>query len=231
MRVDLLGYPLAFFVLLQSPDTQAAPPDPPQTRPCVNANGADIRVSAAAQRDFEDICVGAADAAAFLTAQGIPPRAPVVIEVASSLPASAGSTAAGCWVADTKRAHVLTYAKFRKNQTWFGVPVDRALYRGLAAHEAAHAVVACNFSGPKPSIQATEYVAYVTMFSTMPQSLRDRILRAMPGRGFESEDKIHTIAYLFDPMRFGVQAYRHYLKPGVGPDFLRSVVAGKALVE
>lgn len=37
--------------------------------------------------------------------------------------------------------------------------------------------------------------------------------------------------YMLDPVRFGAQAYRHYLKPGNGREFLHAILAGKALVE
>src|SRR5690606_11844739 len=66
---------------------------------------------------------------------------------------------------------MLPYAEFRKIGAWFGVPTDRDLYRSLAAHEAAHALASANFTVRPPSIQAHEYIAYVTMFSTMEPAL------------------------------------------------------------
>ena len=39
---------------------------------------------------------------------------------------------------------------------------------------------------------------YVTMFSTMDPALRARALRAMPGTGFDNEDRITAVFYMFD---------------------------------
>jgi hypothetical protein len=103
------------------------------------------------------------------------------------------------------------------------------MYRSLAAHEVAHALAACNFAVREPTIQAKEYVAYVAMFATMDPVVRARVLRAIPGQGFQSESRINEIAYLFDPMRFGAECYRHYLGAGNGVKFLRAVLTGKAL--
>lgn len=126
---------------------------------------------------------------------------------------------------------MLPYTEFRKQKTWFSVPIDRDLYRSFAAHETAHAVVASCFAIPRPTIQAKEYVAYVAMFATMSASLRARVLRAFPGNGFASEDQITAIFYMFDPMRFGAESYRHYMKSENGATFLQSVLAGKVLAE
>lgn len=141
----------------------------------------------------------------------------------------AGPTAQGAYLKQCNCSMFVTYASFRQQKTWFKLPVTRGLYRSLATHEAAHAVAANMFEIPNPTIQAQEYVAYVTMFATMDPLIRERALRALPGDGFASEDRISLIAYMFDPMRFGAEAYRHYLKPGNGDAFLHFVFTGKAL--
>ena len=154
-----------------------------------------------------------------------------MIEVTPRLPDEAGPTAAGCFIEQRRRIYMLPYARFREQKTWFGVPIDRRMYRSLAAHEATHALAACLFTVPNPTIQAKEYIAYVAMFSTMDEALRARALRATPGTGFESEARITPLLYMFDPMRFGAEAYRHYLKPEAGPAFVKAILAGRALVD
>jgi hypothetical protein len=84
---------------------------------------------------------------------------------------------------------------------------------------------------PKPSLRANEYVAYVTMLSTMPAALRDRVLANYPGTGYDNDVQIDDIIYLMNPMRFGVEVYRHFLKPGNGRDYLWRLLEGKALVD
>jgi hypothetical protein len=189
------------------------------------------RVVAAVDADRVDACAGAALAIRFFARLGLEATEPPSIEVTAQIPAEAGETAAGCFIEQRQRIYMLPYARFRQQKTWFGVPIDRRMYRSLAAHEAAHALAACHFGIPNPTIQAKEYIAYVAMFDTMDASLRERALAGIPGSGFASEDRITPLLYMFDPMRFGAEAYRHFLKPAVGVAFLNQVLAGKALVD
>ena len=103
------------------------------------------------------------------------------------------------------------------------------MYRSLVSHEVAHAIASCNFTIPDPSIQAQEYVAYVAMFSMMNPNLRELVLAENPGEGFDSELEMNEIVYSLDPMHFGVEAYRHYLKQEQGTTFLLRVLSGEAL--
>ena len=80
-------------------------------------------------------------------------------------------------------------------------------------------------------MQANEYVAYVTMLSTMPAELRARVLANYPGTGYDNDVQMNDIIYLMNPMRFGVEAYRHFLKPGNGRDYLHKVLAGQVLAD
>jgi hypothetical protein len=191
----------------------------------------DVRVIAADARDFHDACTGAKGAVGFFAAQGLQSTESLVLEVTPELPVECGPTAVGCYLEQLKQVFILSYTEFQTRKTWFNLPIDRDLYRSAAVHETAHAVAASNFAIPRPTIQATEYVAYVPTFATMNTLLRARVLRVLPGNGFGSEDRITGIFYLFDPMHFGAESYRHYMKPENGPTFLQSVLAGRALTE
>lgn len=189
----------------------------------------DIRVIAAHASDLRDGCFGARAALAFLAPNASGQIRSMVIDVREKLPESAGATAVGAYMKHCSCPMFVSYAAFRAQKTWFKVPVSRALYRSLATHEAAHAVAAHLFQIPNPTIHAKEYVAYVTMFATMEAQLRGRSLSALPGDGFASEARISLIFYMFDPMLFGAEAYRHYMKPENGATFLQLVLAGKVL--
>lgn len=69
------------------------------------------------------------------------------------------------------------------------------------------------------------------MFVTMAPVLRERVLAQFPGHGFAGEAQMRLTIYLFDPMRFGVQAYRHFLKLANGRAYLHAILAGKVLRE
>ncbi len=111
------------------------------------------------------------------------------------------------------------------------MPIDARMQRSVAAHEVAHALAACNFAASRPPVHAQEYVAYVVMLATMDPALRGRVLEANPGDGFATVSTIGELLYAFDTQRFGVEAYRHYAKPGHGDAFLRAVLAGEALAD
>jgi hypothetical protein len=178
-------------------------------------------------------CEGARDAVAFLASHGleVPPR--IEIDIVWRLPDGAGhgDAAAGLYDEADRRALVLSYSAFEKLDTWFKVRIDRPLYRSLVSHEVAHAVADRNFKIRRPSIQAKEYVAYVTMLSTMAPELRERVLAEFPGRGFEGEGQMSSTIYLADPMRFGVMAYRHFSRQANGHDYLHAILAGKVLLD
>ena len=64
----------------------------------------------------------------------------------------------------------------------------------------------------------------------MAPSLRERVLAQYPGPGFASDLEMNTAIYVGDPDRFGVNAYRHFLRPGNGAAFLARILAGRILV-
>lgn len=51
------------------------------------------------------------------------------------------------------------------------------------------------------------------------------------GEGYEGDWQMSTTIYLLDPVRFGAQAYRHFLKPGNRRDHLHAILAGRALTD
>jgi hypothetical protein len=167
----------------------------------------------------------------FLAFQGLDVPRDIAIELFARLPAVVSATATGCYLESERRALVLVYSRFRKFKTWFGIPIDRSLYRSLVSHEVAHLVADYNFKISKPTIQAKEYIAYVTQFSTMEPALRERVLSHFPCKAFEGDWQMSTTIYMFDCMGFGVRAYRHFLLLTDGDQYLHAILNGEALSE
>jgi hypothetical protein len=209
----------------------AAPPAARAEPRFVPCEVADVRVAASNTKDRASACAGALDAIGFFAAAGLPRAEPIAVEVVPRLPAGASVTAVGCYVHSQRRAFVLGYAVFARRARWFQVPIDRKAHRSIVAHEVAHHLTACNDGWRDMSWHGREYVAFVAMFATMDPVLRERILRAVPGTGFETAGHITPLSLAFDPEGFAADAYRHYLKPGNGDAFVRSVVEGRALAE
>jgi len=122
---------------------------------------------------------------------------------------------------------VVPYEIFKKHVKWFDVEIDREMYRALAVHEAAHAIAASNFITPNPTIQAREYLAYVAMFSTMPDKLRERALQGQETVGFKDFERFTLALCMFDPMRFGAEAYLHFSALKDPTIAVKSILAGK----
>lgn len=191
-----------------------------------------VVIDAADASDFETGCRGAAAAAEFLAASGLDIGIPIEISFVDVMPEIVAATPlVGCYVRARNRIYVLTFARCRQRQLTHDVVIDRPVHMGLVAHEVAHRIVAANAGQVRLSMVAQEYIAYVTMYATMPEIPRERVLKQIPGDGFESDVQINATIYLIDPVRFGAQAYRHYLKPGVGRSFIASVLNGQVLVE
>ncbi|HEX9182813.1 MAG TPA: DUF6639 family protein [Burkholderiales bacterium] len=195
----------------------------------VRCAGSAALVAAARAADASLACDGAHDAISFLASLGLTLREAIPIDIVARLFDGVRPTAAGFYRESDRRVQILGYEEFRNHQTWFNLPIDRALYRGLVAHEVAHAVAARNFRVPSPSIQAKEYIAYVTMLSTLPRDTREKVLSQFPVEGFEGEWQMDVAIYLADPMRFGVRAYRHFAKLGDAGGYVQEILAGRIL--
>lgn len=195
-------------------------------------SAADAVVYAADAADVRTGCAAANEAAAFLAAQGFDPSYPIDIRFVDVMPdAASGLPTLGCFVQAQLRIYVLAFDRCRTRVLQHGLKVDRTLHRALVAHEVAHRLVIANATGGKLGLVAQEYIAYVTMFATMPDAYRTEILQQIPGTGFVSHGEINLTLYMLDPVYFGAQSYRHYLQPANGAVFLRRVVNRQALTE
>jgi hypothetical protein len=190
-----------------------------------------VIVRSAEAGDAEDLCRGAAAATVFFRALGRSTDTPLALDVVEQLPLDVDRRAVGCFSRRNLRAYVLTYAAFGSRQTWLGLPVSRELYTSVGAHEVAHALTACTAAAHPLSVQATEYIASVVMFGTMHTPSRDAVLALYPEADFASDWDITDVAYGLDPVRFGVGAYRHFLREPDPASFLRSVLDGGVLGE
>jgi len=195
---------------------------------CNNLNAAEHSPD---HRDALIACEGARDAIEFLASQGLDVTNNISIEIVTKLPPVVSRSAAGCYLESERRVLVLVYSEFRKLKTWFGIPINRFLYRSLISHEVAHLVADDNFKIPKPSIQAKEYIAYVTQLSTMEPALRKRVMSNFKFKAFEGDWQLSETIYLFDCMGFGVRVYLHFLNLVNRRDYLQSILNGKVLIE
>lgn len=198
-------------------------------RPCAQPN---VVVNASDPGDFDTGCLGAAEAARFLAASGLDTRVPIEISFVDVMPETAGGAlAVGCYVRSIERIYLLTFDRCRGRRLAHDVEIDRSVHLALVAHEVAHRLVTVHVLPKTLGTIALEYIAYVTMYATMPAAHREQVLRLIPGQGFGSEREINATMYMLDPVYFGAQSWRHYTKPENGRPFLARVLRGEALAD
>ena len=180
--------------------------------------------------DMDVVCDAASDAIGFLAGNGFDTSKTIDVHLVDKLPREASASSYGCYDHPHRRVYMLNYSDCLERGPWADMPMDRELYKSLLAHEVAHAVAATNFSTPKPGVLAHEYVAYVTMFAIMAPDQRQRLLKQFPGRGFDSVNQMSTTYYLMNPLRFGVESYRHFLKQDDGKALFEGILTGQVRI-
>lgn len=205
--------------------------------PQVLVHGAELRcpelnvvVDSEDSADVDMVCHAAGEAMGFLVRNGLDTSKAVEVHLVKELPPEADTASYGCYIHPHRRVYLLTYSDCLERGPWASLPMDRELYKSLLAHEVAHAVAAANFSIPRPSMLAHEYLAYVTMFAVIAPEAREKILNRFPGHGFDSVDQMSVTYYLMDPLRFGAESYRHFLKLDDKKRFLQDVLSGRVAI-
>jgi len=223
--VLLLGWVFAGGAGAQGLPSAAEPP----LHACPGAG--QVLVRAAAASDAQTACEGVQQALLFLARAGLSPPPSTTVEIVPELPGELAGRAVGCYLRETRSIRLLTYEAFEAGGQWFRMKVDRDLYRSVAAHEMAHAVVGCHSEPRLLPVAAHEYVAYVVLFATMEPGLRQRLLAKFPGSGFSSTLQINDINHIANPNQYGVDVWRHYLNRPNRSAWLREVISGQVIPE
>jgi len=105
------------------------------------------------------------------------------------------------------------------------VAMNRPLWRSYVVHELTHAAIHASCGQVCPDRAAHEYIAAVAQISSMPAHLRREILGSYRKlEGFSNKAEISEIYYALNPCQFMVKSYLHYIKPGNGHRFIRSLL-------
>jgi len=109
-------------------------------------------------------------------------------------------------------------------------PLDQIQYRGIVAHEVAHALIHQNSQVfPLPlGTAAQEYLASLTQMSIMPQEIRGKVIRSANVGPWESGDVISSTYMEIAPVRFAVKSYLHFQKLPVPAKFVDELLRSKS---
>lgn len=202
-----------------------------QPQSTYSCDSLDLHIESTITEDIQDICTAGLAVASFYRDAGFLKIPTMHITMVDNIPQEVDTNVLGCFAPKSGEIRILSFLAASKCGNWFGRHIDRALYQSLTAHEIAHAFASYNASVEKLSVRAGEYVAYVVMFATMDHDHRQKILEDCPGTGFETDEQISSTYYYLSPCQFGVNAYRHFLRPENGIRFFVSVIHGQALID
>lgn len=199
------------------------------TQKCPPTHGLPVVVDFSQQSDFLDACTGAARAMAYMLDKGFRGPTGINIRIIDSVEENQLPVAHGHFDSKTKIATVMSRSVYQDASVLnrvLGLPMDSELYSSIFTHEVAHAIAHENFAAAKPPTVAHEYIAYTVQLATLPDALRNRILTAIPGTGFEHEREISELYMAFNPDRFAVQVYRHFMRSTNRAEFFARLLSG-----
>lgn len=218
---------LSIFVILLLLTTSVLPASAAEKR-CVGTN---TTVYAESANDIRLACAGAADAASFLSQLGLTVdtvmRVDVLDVISVQIWENSSFRVLGEFDAKQNRIKVTStdgQREMAKEKPIFGIPYDEAFFRGVVAHEVAHAIADDNFQVAEPSRMAHEYIAYVVQLATMPARSRQQVLDHYQATAFSTELEINPMIYGLNPDVFAVKSYLHFLKPDTGIAFVQRLL-------
>jgi hypothetical protein len=191
---------------------------------------AGIVVTGATAQDLQIVCAGASYALAWLEPAGLTLERGPAISLVDQLAADGDKHALGRYDAQRNVIALLDYraavAATECGPRAFKIPMSRALWQSYVAHEVAHAAVRAHDTSRTLTVAQQEYVAAVVQLGTLPEAIRSEILGNYDDfPAFGDPGELSDLYYYMAPCEFAVKAYRHYLKPGNGPAFIKRLLS------
>lgn len=178
----------------------------------------------------ETICSAAAQALQFLERYALRPKQTIRISVVEYPLEAKGHPIYGRYDSRSDRIQVMSLESIMggvESPTMYEEPLDSELYRGVIAHELAHAVVQHNSRDTPPTTTAQEYLAHATQFAVLPEARRTRIIAAAKVGPWESGDVISDIYMAMALTRFAVKCYLHLTAHREPVAFVQMLLAAK----
>lgn len=195
---------LWLMLLLQSAGLQAA-----ELR-CANAPLTIQSEQALADDERRLICQATEQALGFLNDVGLPVQRTIRLELMEQPILNLGMELFGSYDGERDRIQVLSKRAILAQPGDVAVydqPIDKAHYRGVVAHEVAHAVVAQH--APELNRTAQEYLAHATQLAVLPEDRRQQIIEAANVGPWLSGDVISDIYMAMAITPFAVKCYLH----------------------
>lgn len=201
-----------------------------ETGSCSNPN---LEVSGASSELRHEVCAGAELALEFLSGYGVQAKYPVRIVVVEQPLRTLTYSACGSYDSRRDLVEVMSPQAIHKHSPSpkiFYQKLDRVQYRGIVAHEVAHALMQQNSQVlPLPlGTAAQEYLATVTQLSIMPPAIRDHVIRTAGVGPWKSGDVISCTYMAMAPACFAVKSYLHFRQHPDPAQFVNKLLRSKS---
>ena len=116
-----------------------------------------------------------------------------------------------------------------KKRTFFKLRYTNDLHISVIAHELTHAYNKEQYRTKRKGHSPDEYMAYVLQISTMPESLRNKVLNHKDNKGqiLPGKGAVNDFMHAVDPHGFGISAYNHYHSADGGKAFVDEILDGQ----
>ncbi len=190
-----------------------------------------IAISADSAADLDEACLAVRESLTFLNGIGLTLPTSVKINLVRQLEGEGGEVRElARYDGQECGIRVLTFAAAEAAARQAGghglmVSMTPPLWRSFVVHELTHAAIHSACGQVCPNRAAHEYIAAVAQLSVLPEALRGEILKNHGDlEGFAGHGDISEIYYALGPTKFMVKSYLHYLRPGNGNAFIRSLL-------
>lgn len=166
--------------------------------------------------DIRCLCETATTAVDFLQSLGLQAASVITIRVVKDIPSHQGQKLVGSYNPTSKEVLILDYEATeklaREGLQIFGQEVTEELWCSYAAHELAHAISLEHLNPRIKNHTAAEYIAAVTQLAVLNPATRQTILESYADvKPYRSRREMSDLYFLFDPNRFAVKCYLHFI--------------------
>ena len=166
--------------------------------------------------DIRCLCDTSTSAVDFLQPLGLQADDVITIRVVTDIPAHQGKKLVGSYNPTSKEVLILDYESTEElsdeGLQIFGQEVSEELWCSYAAHELAHAISLEQLNPRIKNHTAAEYIAAVTQLAVLDPATRQTILESYADvEPYRSRREMSELYFLFDPNRFAIKSYRHFI--------------------
>jgi hypothetical protein len=190
-----------------------------------------IRIEGSSQANIAEACNAVKSAAHFFQTAGLSMPSNILIRLGHE---TSSQTPDGHEIGHYNALlHTIVMKDFRTtiSQSKQPLPEPWAIdslpyWQSYIVHELAHAAIHASCDQNCPSRAIDEYIAAVAQISVLPEEYRSTLLDSYPNlKAWENKNDITEIYYAFDPHKFAIKSYKHYLQQADPKAFLRIMLA------